>query len=112
LNYGAIIYSAIVAREMPSGMNGILFMISKMNILGTIYMKDFSYKKLGCVSFALHFGNSHSRQGGVIGKGNVSNGQGRELHYVFLRLGGERLNSISEWDNMMRIRRNIISRKT
>ncbi len=47
LNYGSIIYSAILAREMPSGMSRILFMISKMNILGPIYMKDFSYKKMG-----------------------------------------------------------------
>ena len=54
----------------------ILFMISKMHILGTIFMKDFSYKKLGDVSIILHFGNSYSRQGGRVGKGNFNKGLG------------------------------------
>jgi len=39
-------------------------------------MKDFPYKKMGDVRFALHFGNSGSVQGGVSGKGIFRKGAG------------------------------------
>jgi hypothetical protein len=59
-------------------------MVSKRHFLGTILLKDFSYKKLGHVSFTLHFRNSCSWQGGVSGREISARDQGNEVHHIFL----------------------------
>jgi hypothetical protein len=97
---------------MPSGMSRILFMISKMNILGPIYMKDFSYKKMGTSALPYSLAILISGKGGRLARGFSERGRDDKVPYIFLSLGGERLNSKREWDNMVRIREDILSRKT
>jgi hypothetical protein len=53
-------------------------MISKMNILGPIYMKDFSYKKMGTSALPYTLAILVSGKAGCLARGFSERGPGRQ----------------------------------